>query len=259
MPCPYLPGRVERNLFTELRGPGSQDLHNRLACAGFRRSHYIVYRPACQDCNACVPVRVVVASFSLRGSLRRVMRCNEDVSAHVTRPKATPEQYELFARYQRARHPGGEMAAMSFNDYRAMGRGFGRRHVHGGVPRHRRHADRRVSGRPPGQRPVGDLQLLRIRRRPPQPRHDDGALADRAGNGGGAAIRASRLLGRTELQDDLQDALSTVAGAGTDGLAVRAIRPTDRPSGSWGKRNDLAPKPLRRTRRGDRFMASGSA
>ena len=120
MPCPYLPGRVERNLFTELRGPGSQDLHNRLAGAGFRRSHYIVYRPACQDCNACVPVRVVVASFSLRGSLRRVMRCNEDVSAHVTRPKATPEQYELFARYQRARHPGGEMAAMSFNDYRAM-------------------------------------------------------------------------------------------------------------------------------------------
>lgn len=120
MPCPYLAGKVERNLFTELRGPSSQPLHDRLASAGFRRSHYIVYRPACQGCNACIPVRVIAAGFRPRSSQRRVQRLNVDLSAHVTQPKATPEQYALFALYQRARHAGGEMAAMSFNDYRAM-------------------------------------------------------------------------------------------------------------------------------------------
>ena len=60
MPCPYLDGRVERNLFTELRGAQAQDLHDQLALAGFRRSHHIVYRPACPGCNGCVPIRVPV-------------------------------------------------------------------------------------------------------------------------------------------------------------------------------------------------------
>ena len=49
MSCPYLPGRVERNLFTEIKGPNAQELHDRLASAGFRRSPGIVYRPADGD------------------------------------------------------------------------------------------------------------------------------------------------------------------------------------------------------------------
>lgn len=120
MPCPYLPGQVERNLFTELRGIDARALHNRLAKAGFRRSHHIVYRPACGACSACVPLRVCADRFSPSRSQRRVLAINSELVASLQPAHATMEQYALFMRYQRTRHGGGEMAAMSLADYRAM-------------------------------------------------------------------------------------------------------------------------------------------
>jgi len=120
MPCPYLPGRIERNLFTELKGLSADELHDRLAQGGFRRSHYIVYRPACPGCNACVPVRVLAREFRRNRSLDRVWRRNADLRVDEAPLQATTEQYRLFASYQQARHAGGEMAAMSMADYRAM-------------------------------------------------------------------------------------------------------------------------------------------
>lgn len=120
MPCPYVDGRVERNLFAQLKGPDAQDLHNDLALAGFRRSHHIVYRPACPGCNACVPVRIVAPRFQGGKSLRRIARRNADLTPTRLPARATDEQFRLFARYQQARHDGGEMAAMTFADYRAM-------------------------------------------------------------------------------------------------------------------------------------------
>ena len=120
MPCPYVPGLVERNLFTELRGPGAHELHDQLTLAGFRRSHHIVYRPACPQCNACQPVRVLSRKFKPTRSLRRVTARNGDLIIKTRVPQASQEQFALFARYQRSRHSGGEMAAMTFADYRAM-------------------------------------------------------------------------------------------------------------------------------------------
>jgi len=120
MPCPYLDARVERNLFTELRGAQAQDLHDQLALAGFRRSHHIVYRPACPGCNGCVPIRVPVATFGPTRSQQRVWNKNTDLIVTTEAALATDEHYDLFFRYQRARHSGGEMAAMSFSDFRAM-------------------------------------------------------------------------------------------------------------------------------------------
>ena len=120
MPCPYIPGRIERNLFTELHGPNSAELHDKLTAAGFRRSHHIVYRPACSDCSACTPIRVLVDKFQPSGSLQRICRRNDDLVAEITPAYATIEQYGLFIRYQRARHGGSEMAAMTYEDYRTM-------------------------------------------------------------------------------------------------------------------------------------------
>src|SRR3546814_4513441 len=116
MPCPYLEGRIERNLFTELRGSQAKDLHDRLAQAGFRRSHHIVYRPACPGCEGCVPIRVDVRGFDPSRSQRRILRMNEDLHVAVETPVASDEHYDIFVRYQRSRHTGGEMAAMSFGD-----------------------------------------------------------------------------------------------------------------------------------------------
>lgn len=120
MPCPYLPGRVERNLFTELRGAAAPDLHDNLARAGFRRSHHIVYRPACPDCARCIPVRIVADGFRASSSQRRIRNRNRDLSVEELPAEATAEQYDLFLAYQQSRHGGGEMAAMTATDYRSM-------------------------------------------------------------------------------------------------------------------------------------------
>lgn len=120
MPCPYLAGHIERNLFTELRGVQAQEQHEALTRAGFRRSHHIVYRPACPGCAGCIPVRIAADQFRPSRSERRVLRRNEDLSARLLDPVATDEHYEVFAAYQRGRHSDGEMAAMTFSDFRAM-------------------------------------------------------------------------------------------------------------------------------------------
>ena len=120
LPCPYVPGRIERKVVTDLAGPHAQDLYERLTRAGFRRSHGLTYRPACPSCTACVPVRIVVRGFAQSSSLKRIARRNAELVAEDMGAIATMEQYRLFMRYQRTRHAGGDMALMTFGDYRAM-------------------------------------------------------------------------------------------------------------------------------------------
>ena len=119
-PCPYLPERWERKLITELTGPQAGPLYDSLTHAGFRRSHNYAYRPACANCQACVPVRVPVDSFFLNRSFRRVWRKNRDLSGHFVPARATFEQFEIFAHYTSTRHGRGEMATMGYAEYRSM-------------------------------------------------------------------------------------------------------------------------------------------
>ena len=120
LPCPYLDGRTERKVVTDLSGPNAEELYERLSRAGFRRSHGLAYRPACPGCNACVPVRIVARDFDMTRSFRRVLNANADLTADEIDALATVEQYRLFSAYQRIRHTGGDMSGMAFNDYRAM-------------------------------------------------------------------------------------------------------------------------------------------
>ncbi|MGC9269673.1 arginyltransferase [Acidiphilium sp.] len=120
LPCPYLAGRTERKVVTELSGVGAEALHDRLSRGGFRRSHNIAYAPVCQGCRSCIPIRIVVNDFVPSRTQRRIAAMNTDLRAFEMPPRATSEQYLLFQRYQQARHSDGDMAAMSFYDYRAM-------------------------------------------------------------------------------------------------------------------------------------------
>jgi arginine-tRNA-protein transferase len=120
LPCPYLTGRTERKIVTELSGADAEPLHDRLSRAGFRRSHNIAYSPVCPGCRACVPIRIVAGAFQPDRTQRKVMRVNADLSAHEMPARATAEQFALFQRYQAARHGDGDMASMGFYDYRAM-------------------------------------------------------------------------------------------------------------------------------------------
>ncbi len=120
MPCPYLPGRWERKVIAELPERRSRQLYDSLILGGFRRSHRYVYRPACTDCEACVPVRVAADRFVEKPWQRRVLRRNADVTISQRPAIATDEQYRLFKAYFQDRHDDGEMSGMSFADYRAM-------------------------------------------------------------------------------------------------------------------------------------------
>jgi arginine-tRNA-protein transferase len=118
--CPYLPGRRERKLITELGGGPNAADYSLLSRAGFRRSHTFAYRPACSGCSACIPVRVAARRFAPSRSLRRMARVNAALRAEEQPARATLEQYRLFTRYIGARHDDGEMDGMSFADYRSM-------------------------------------------------------------------------------------------------------------------------------------------
>ena len=120
MPCPYLPGKMERKLFTHLSGRRASMLHQLLSDNGFRRSQNLIYRPACEGCNSCQSVRIVTREFATNKRFRRVKRANLDIAVTVQPTVATMEQYELFKRYLDARHAGGGMTQMSYQDYEYM-------------------------------------------------------------------------------------------------------------------------------------------
>jgi arginine-tRNA-protein transferase len=119
-PCPYLPGREERKVFTHLIGRRAASLNDTLTESGFRRSQTIAYRPACENCRACLSVRVVVDDFRLSRNLRRVYDANQDLIGSMQPADANSEQYALFRSYLEARHHDGGMADMSMLDFAMM-------------------------------------------------------------------------------------------------------------------------------------------
>lgn len=119
-PCPYLAGKVERKVFTELSGHHAGELNEALGRIGFRRSQSVAYRPSCIDCNACVSVRVVADEFQPNATQRKLLRRNADLEVTACKPWTTEEQYVLLRRYLAVRHPGGGMAEMDENDFADM-------------------------------------------------------------------------------------------------------------------------------------------
>jgi len=114
--CSYLPAQEARS---QVATPGfliSSDVYSELIRQGFRRSGTFTYRPRCDGCMACVPVRVDVQSFERSRSQRRVWKkYNPDVSVHPLEDK--PEYFDLYQRYQNARHPDSGMSRDSHDQY----------------------------------------------------------------------------------------------------------------------------------------------
>ncbi len=157
-PCPYLPGREERKVFTHLVGRKSPALNDSLTQSGFRRSQTIAYRPACEMCRACVSVRVLVDEFQLSRNLRRVRDQNADLIGAVTPARANSEQYSLFRSYLDQRHSDGGMADMSVLDYSMM---IEDSHVNTQVIEYRRRGpDSAINGR--GQGPLIAVALTDV-------------------------------------------------------------------------------------------------
>ena len=108
-PCSYLPDRTARS---QVATPGhvvQGEVYSHLVAQGFRRSGLYTYRPHCDHCQACVPLRIDVNAFVPNRSQRRCIQQFANLESRVLPLAFVPEHYALYQRYQHHRHAGGGM------------------------------------------------------------------------------------------------------------------------------------------------------
>ncbi len=108
-PCPYLENRSSRSLILDPDIETDTALYSLLTARGFRRSGDMVYRPHCDSCRACIPVRVPVADFRPGQQQQRTLKRGRQLTVSICPPLMNDENYALYQRYIEQRHADGSM------------------------------------------------------------------------------------------------------------------------------------------------------
>lgn len=118
--CSYLKNEDAITLFADPTALLNNSQYQTLSKIGFRRSGEHIYRPHCTKCSACIPVRLAVKNFKPNRNQRRILKNNVNINVTVCNSDYNDEQYNLYQRYIKSRHPGGGMDDNDVKSYKSF-------------------------------------------------------------------------------------------------------------------------------------------